>query len=260
MNPTRMPAYDLLVDIGNTFLKWGLFRNGAGGDARVNRLESGHVLLEEIPALAAQFTRLPTPEKIVISNVAGTRVRSTMIRVIEVWPDAPSPHWVIPQAEQYGIANQYRNPAQLGSDRWAALIGARQVLGAKPALVVVCGTATTIDFLTAHGVFQGGVILPGVGLMLRALHLHTAALPDADGEYVETPTQTVDAIASGCQHAQAGAIERLYHLHAPKQPGLVCLLSGGAARALSPRLTIPFELQDNLVLEGLFHIAQSLAA
>jgi type III pantothenate kinase len=258
MNATRMPAYDLLIDIGNTFLKWGLFRSGTSGIARENRLESGHVLLEEIPALAAQFTKFRAPAQIVISNVAGTRVRSTMIRVIEVWPDAPSPHWVIPQEEQFGIVNRYRNPAQLGSDRWAALIGARQLLGAQPALVVVCGTATTIDFLTAEGVFEGGVILPGVGLMLRALHLHTAALPDADGEYVETPTQTVDAIASGCQHAQAGAIERLYHLHLPKQPGLICLLSGGAARALSPRLTIPFELQDNLALEGLFHIAQTL--
>jgi type III pantothenate kinase len=258
MNATRMPAYDLLIDIGNTFLKWGLFRSGTRGIARENRLESGHVLLEEIPALAAQFTKFQAPAQIVISNVAGTRVRSTMIRVIEVWPDAPSPHWVIPQEEQFGIVNRYRNPAQLGSDRWAALIGARQLLGAKPALVVVCGTATTIDFLTADGVFEGGVILPGVGLMLRALHLHTAALPDADGEYVETPTQTVDAIASGCQHAQAGAIERLYHLHLQRQPGLICLLSGGAARALSPRLTIPFELQDNLALEGLFHIAQTL--
>ena len=260
MTPARMPAYDLLIDIGNTFLKWGLFRNATQGSARENRFESGHLLLEEIPALAAQFTRFRTPAQIVISNVAGTRVRSTMIRVIEVWPDAPSPHWVIPQQEQYGIVNRYRNPAQLGSDRWAALIGARQLLGAKPALVVVCGTATTIDFLTADGVFEGGVILPGVGLMLRALHLHTAALPDADGEYVETPTQTVDAIASGCQHAQAGAIERLYHLHAAQQPGLICLLSGGAARALSPRLTIPFELQDNLVLEGLYRIAQGLPA
>ncbi len=260
MTPTRTPAYDLLIDIGNTFLKWGLFRSDASGSARENRFESSHVLLEEMPALAAQFTKFRAPAQIVISNVAGTRVRSTMIRVIEVWPDAPAPHWVIPQAEQCGIVNRYRNPAQLGSDRWAALIGARQLLGAKPVLVVVCGTATTIDFLTADGVFEGGVILPGVGLMLRALHLHTAALPDADGEYVETPTQTVDAIASGCQHAQAGAIERLYHLHAPKQPGLICLLSGGAARALSPRLTIPFELQDNLVLEGLFRIAQDIAA
>ena len=75
---------------------------------------------------------------------------------------------------------------------------------------------------------------------------------------METPTQTVDAIASGCQHAQAGAIERVYHMHAAREPKLVCLLSGGAARALAPRLTIPFELHDNLALEGLYRISQTL--
>jgi type III pantothenate kinase len=253
-----MPAYELLIDIGNTFLKWGRFRAAKHGSAKDHRLESGHLLLEEIPALAVQFSKFRTPTRIVISNVAGTRVRSTMIRVLEVWPDAPPPTWVIPQEEACGVVNRYRNPAQLGSDRWAAIIGARALLGPVPALVVVCGTATTIDILKADGEFVGGVIIPGVGLMLRALHQHTAALPDADGEYVDTPTQTVDAIASGCQHAQAGAIERLYDLQAPRHPGLVCLISGGAARALSPRLTIPFELHDNLVIEGLYRISQSL--
>ncbi len=253
-----MSDYKLLIDIGNTFLKWGLFRD-APGSARENRLDSGHVLLAEIPALALQFAKFRAPSQIIISNVAGTRVRSTMIRVLEVWSDAPAPQWLIPQAEQCGVVNRYRNPAQLGSDRWAALIGAREMLGKVPSLVVVCGTATTIDLLSAEGEFKGGVILPGVGLMLRALHDHTAALPDSDGEYVDDPIQTVDAIASGCQHAQAGAIERLYHLHAPREPGLVCVLSGGAARALSPRVTIPFELHENLVLEGLYRISQSIA-
>jgi type III pantothenate kinase len=260
MSAARKSDCDLLIDIGNTFLKWGLFRAHASGEARENRLESGHVLLEEIAGLAAHFARFRTPAQIVISNVAGTRVRSTIIRVLETWSDAPAPHWLIPQEEECGVVNRYRNPAQLGSDRWAALIGARQLVGAKPALVVVCGTATTIDYLNAAGKFNGGVILPGVGLMLRALHQHTAALPDADGEYVENPLQTVDAIASGCQHAQAGAIERVYRLHEPKAPGMVCLISGGAARALAPRLTIPFELHDNLVLEGLYCISRKLAA
>jgi type III pantothenate kinase len=254
-----MPDYNLLIDIGNTFLKWGLFRNGSRGSARDNRLESGHALLAEIPALALQFAKFRAPAQIIISNVAGTRVRSTIIRVLEVWSDAPSPYWLIPLAEQCGVINRYRNPAQLGSDRWAALIGARELLGAKPALVVVCGTATTIDFLSAIGEFKGGVILPGIGLMLRSLHEHTAALPDADGEYSDNPTQTVDAIASGCQHAQAGAIERLYQLRLAVDPELECVLSGGAARALSPRLTIPFELHENLALEGLYRISQALA-
>jgi len=250
----------LLIDVGNTFLKWGLFRQTHDGTARENRVESGHALLEEITALPAQFAKLPTPASIVISNVAGTRVRATTIRMLEVWPDAPLPYWLVPQDVQCGVVNSYRNPAQLGSDRWAALIGARHLLGARPAMVVVCGTATTIDFLTSEGVFKGGAIMPGVGLMLRSLHEGTAALPDQGGEFFAYPTQTVDAIASGCQHAQAGAIERLFHNEQRVMPDVVCMLSGGAAGAVAPRLSIPFQHQENLVLEGLYRISQSLDA
>lgn len=260
MTPTKTRNYSLLIDIGNTFIKWGLFRTPSEGSAHDNRLESGHALLEEMPGLAVSFSKFRAPSQIVISNVAGTRARTMMLRLLEVWPDAPAAQWLIPQARQCGLINRYRNPAQLGSDRWAAMIGARQLLGTMPALVVVCGTATTIDFLSAEGEFKGGVILPGVGLMLRALHDNTAALPDADGEYTEYPTQTVDAIVSGCQHAQAGAIERVFHLHSADAPALTCLISGGAARALSPRLSIPHQVHDNLVLEGLYRISQSLAS
>ena len=164
----------------------------------------------------------------------------------------------MPRAEQCGVRNSYRNPAQLGSDRWAALIGARWLLGPRAAMVVVCGTATTIDFLAADGLFKGGTIMPGVGLMLRSLHEGTAALPDQGGDFFDYPTQTVDAIASGCQHAQAGAIERLFAVEKRVQPDVTCILSGGASGAVAPRLSIPFQLQENLVIEGLYRIAQTL--
>jgi type III pantothenate kinase len=249
--------YNLLLDVGNTFVKWGRYRAGAKGAAGASCLESGHALLAEITDLAAGWRSLRAPAKIVMSNVAGTRARSTLLRLIEIWPDAPAPYWVISKAEQCGVKNGYRNPEQLGSDRWAAMIGARSLVDGQPVLAVVCGTATTIDFVNAAGHFTGGVILPGVGLMIRSLHEGTAALPDADGQFTEHPTQTVDAIVSGCQHAQSGAIERLFCQHRANYPDLACLLSGGAAKALAPRLSIPFRLHDNLVLEGLHRIAQA---
>jgi type III pantothenate kinase len=251
--------YYLLIDIGNTFVKWGRYRAGAKGTAADHCLDSGHLLLAEVPELAAGWRRLRAPERIVISNVAGTRVRASMLRCLEVWPEAPAPQWLVSQAEQCGVKNGYRNPAQLGSDRWAAMIGAHAIVDGRPVLVVVCGTATTVDFVNAAGLFTGGVILPGVGLMIRSLHEGTAALPDADGQYADNPTQTVDAIVSGCQHAQAGAVERLFRLHRQNYPEITCLLSGGAAKALAPRLAIPFQLHENLVLEGLHQIAQSRA-
>ena len=250
--------FTLLIDVGNMFLKWGLFRPSSGGVARDNRVESGHALLEEITALPAQFAKLPDAARIVLSNVAGTRVRATTIRMLEVWPDAPAPYWLVPQDVQCGVTNSYRNPAQLGSDRWAALIGARHLLGARAAMVVVCGTATTIDFLAGDGIFKGGMIMPGLGLMLRSLHEGTAALPDQDGDFFQYPTQTVDAITSGCQHAQAGAIERLYAFEQRQTSDVVCVLSGGAAGAVAPRLGIPFQQYENLVLEGLYRVSQSL--
>ena len=255
---TPMRDCHLLIDIGNTFLKWGLFRPSSQGGARENRLESGHALLEEIPALPAQFAKFPTPARIVISNVAGTRVRAATIRALETWPDAPAPHWLVPKIEQCGVTTSYRNPAQLGSDRWAALIGARWLLGPRAAMVVVCGTATTIDFLSPAGLFKGGTIMPGVGLMLRSLHEGTAALPDQGGEFDEYPKQTVDAIASGCQHAQAGAIERMYAHEAKVEDDLTCLVSGGAARAVLPRLAIPHRYHENLALEGLYRVSVAL--
>lgn len=249
----------LLVDIGNTFLKWGRYDAGAPAGVPASQMCSsyGRVLLDEIPALSVPWSAHGRPERILISNVAGTRVRSPLLRAIETWPDAPTAQWITSQAEQCGVRNGYLNPAQLGSDRWAALIGTRALHGTRAALIAILGTATTIDLLSADGEFLGGAIMPGLGLMQRSLHERTAALPDAQGEYVDHPRQTVDAIASGCVHAQAGAVERLYHHHRRQHPDLILVISGGAARTLGPRLTTEFRYHGNLVLEGLYRIAES---
>jgi type III pantothenate kinase len=250
----------LLIDIGNTFAKWGRYTwrdtNHEQVQAHNHCTAYGRVLVDEIASLGRDWRKHPVPTKIVISNVAGTRVRTPAMRALEVWSDAPEPTWIASQSEQCGVSNGYLNPMQLGSDRWAALIGGRALIGERPALIAVCGTATTIDLLSAKGEFLGGAIMPGLGLMQRSLHERTAALPDAQGEYIDYPRQTVDAIASGCAHAQAGAVERLYQLHKKNHPDLVCLISGGAAVTVGPRLTIDFRYHENLVLEGLFQIAQ----
>lgn len=251
----------LLIDVGNTFLKWGTYGNAPaeGRSLAQDRAQLfGRVLHEEIPSVMAEWRRLPTPQRIVISNVAGTHIANPVLRALEVWPDKPEPHWITSRAEQCGVRNGYLNPAALGCDRWAAMLGTRAIIGPRAALVVVCGTATTMDLLTAEGDFLGGGIMPGLGLMVRALHQNTATLPDAQGDYVDYPRQTVDAIASGCAHAQAGAVERLYFLHKRRHADLRCVISGGAARTLGPRLTIEFTYHENLVLEGLYQIAASL--
>jgi type III pantothenate kinase len=117
-------------------------------------------------------------------------------------------------------------------------------------LVVCAGTATTVDWLDAAGNFRGGLILPGLRLMCAALARNTAQLPDAEGEYRGEPRNTMDAIVSGCLHAQAGAIERMFARVSAEGEAL-CLLTGGAAYRIAPCLGIPFRTEEMLVLDGL---------
>ncbi len=154
-------------------------------------------------------------------------------------------------ASACGVTNTYEPPERLGADRWAALIGAR-ALERGACLVVDAGTATTADILGADGAFRGGVILPGVNLMKRALAQHAAQLPLSEGRLVAEPRRTADAIETGCLLAQAGVIERL---HAGMEAGARCLVSGGNAAAIARTLRIEARVVDNLVLEGLIRIA-----
>jgi type III pantothenate kinase len=153
------------------------------------------------------------------------------------------------------VRNSYDLPERLGADRWAALIGARGQLSTA-CLVVCAGTATTVDWLDAGGTFRGGLILPGVDLMRASLARNTAQLPLADGHFRYEPRNTMDAIVSGCMHAQVGAIERMFAKIAA-EPGAVCLLTGGAAQSIVPLLNIPFRLTENLILDGLARFGAS---
>jgi len=230
----------LCLDCGNTRLKWGLNEHGRW-------LAQGALPLAEIDQLPSVLATLPRPRRALACNVAGEWAGHA-IEVVAATLAVPL-LWAGSRTEQCGVKNSYEDPERLGADRWAALVGARaQHRGA--CLVVNAGTATTIDMLDAVGVFQGGLILPGIDLMRAALAGNTAQLPLAAGEFKALPRNTEDAIVSGCLQATAGAIERMFAQLAD-QPGAVCLLSGGAAENLAPLLGIPCLGSDNLVLQGL---------
>lgn len=230
----------LAIDAGNTRIKWGVHADGKWR-------EQGVVSPAQIQTLRA---RAQAAAVAVVANVAGEDVAE---RVEALLADAPARRvWVRACRSQGGVANGYDDPAQLGADRWAALIGARFIHSAS-CLVVNAGTATTVDVLDDAGSFQGGVILPGLDLMRTSLASRTAQLPLAEGQYRATPRNTADAIFSGCLNAQAGAVDRMFSLIA-NQPRALCLVSGGAATTLVPALHIPLRHVENLVLEGLVRI------
>jgi type III pantothenate kinase len=245
----------LAIDIGNTRLKWAQYASPQPG-ARL--LRQGAVFLETIDELAeSEWKDLEPPSSMLGCVVAGEGVRRRAEEQLELWDVSPT--WVVSSPEAGGVVNGYEHPTRLGVDRWVALIGARQrVLArgeARPALVVMVGTAVTVDALDTQGRFLGGLILPGFGLMLRALEMGTAGLKAPTGEVVDFPTNTSDALMSGGADAIAGAVERM-HRKLMRRTGEapVLFMTGGAAVKLAPITDLAFETVDTLIFEGLLQL------
>jgi len=191
------------------------------------------------------------------SIVAGEGIRRRAEAQLEIWDIEP--RWVVSTASACGVSNGYDHPTRLGTDRWVALIGARQRLlqrgTPKPALVVMVGTAVTVDALDAEGRFLGGLILPGFGLMLRALEMGTAGLKAPTGESVEFPTNTSDALMSGGADAIAGAVERMHRkLQHRTGAAPALIMSGGAAVKLASLTELQVEMAESLIFDGLLHL------
>jgi len=237
----------LAIDAGNSRVKWGLHDGltWLRHDSADNR---------DVGALGEVWRQLEPPAQIVISNVAGGEMRASLARLLSTW--AVAPLWVTAQASALGVQNGYDDPAQLGSDRWAALLAAWDVLAAG-CLVVNAGTALTVDVLSDQGEFLGGIIVPGPTAMQHALFANTALPEQPSGCFKLLPTNSADAIHSGALRALAGAVEGMWRellRSGAREPR--CVLSGGAAPLLAELLTLPIVAVDNLVLEGLVKIAR----
>jgi type III pantothenate kinase len=246
----------LAIDAGNSRVKWGWIEHDDAGGTRWASIAT--VSLIEFAASSDHINPFSVthehPEQIVISNVAGEGAHQLLVNWTRIF-DA-EPLWLRAEAERCGVKNRYERPELLGPDRWAALIAAR-ALHNGACLVVNAGTATTVDMLTADGTFLGGAILPGVELMRFVLHEHTGRLPIQEGTYRDAPRNTVDAIESGCRHAQAGAVERIFRVFRDMGGTPLCIVAGGAGRTLVDQLSMPRRYVENLVLDGLARIAVS---
>ena len=234
----------LLIDAGNTRIKWAL----ADEQAPLRRWHaSGAVAHADLNHLPACWQDAAV-SRAIVANVAGSKLHDQlqlMIPTTEI-------EWFASGPERAGLRNAYRNPRQLGCDRFAAALGARALAPGKALVVATCGTATTIDAISADGVFLGGMILPGLGLMASSLARNTAQLPQiapSGALPAGFADNTDDAILSGCLSAQAGAIERACALHRAE----LCIVSGGAAAYIAPilSLAVPHRIVDNIVLTGL---------
>lgn len=240
----------LFIDAGNTRIKWGL-RDGEGWVAR------GTLAHGQVPQLAAFLPATIEISRAVVSSVAGSQVDAALQAVFD--ESDIDGTWVRSKSSACGVVNGYAQPEQLGCDRWAALIAAWN-LKRSACVVVSAGTALTVDALSSHGVFLGGLIVPGLEMMKTALSANTAGVPHLDGNLVEFPANTADAVHSGALSAMAGAVRQMIRVLEMREGSEPCiLLSGGNAVALQSALGGAGEIVDNLVLEGLVMISEETA-
>jgi type III pantothenate kinase len=259
----------LAIDVGNTRLKWAIYSHARPG---AHPLASGAEFLENIETLAegawAAVPAQDAPSKMIGCVVASDAVRQRVQeQILERW-DLHA-QWVLSSPFEAGLLNGYDSPLRLGADRWVAMIGAWHHMRAahasspKPIVVVMVGTAVTVEAIglerNGQGKFLGGFILPGHGIMLKALESGTAGLHVPTGEVREFPTNTSDALTSGGTYAIAGAVRRMRHHvqhHCGQDP--VVYMTGGAGWKMHPWLGLDdVQLIDNLIFDGLLEVAQS---
>ena len=236
---------NLVVDIGNTLLKLAVFDGG-----RLVAQQCVGELREET------FAGLLGGARAARAVVASTRgeapaiveaVRRHTDYLLEFTPATPVP-----------IGNAYLTPATLGRDRLAAAVGAATFYPGRNALIVDFGTAVTLDFVSADGVFRGGCISPGMAMRFRALHEYTAALPLCDAtDSAELLGRTTDeAVRLGVMNSLAFEIEGYIARMQGEIEDLCVIFTGGDTNFFAKRIKNTIFANCNLVFWGLNRILE----
>lgn len=249
----------LLIDMGNTRIKWVWVRGGMIIESSLGRGR---------PADFFELCSGPDgimPGRILLSSVASQSSTAEMA-VICARKFGMAAQVVQASSNLAGIENGYENPAALGVDRWLAIVGAAHSYGV-PLIVMDLGTATTLDAVDQLGRHLGGLILPGPALMLNALAGGTVMRvptdlgqePDFDRSLtpagVGPATSTAAAITGGIYAAQIGALaefRRNVSARLGAEPKVV--LTGGAAEGIMRRMESVAVFDPWLVFKGMLQV------
>ncbi|HEX9208295.1 MAG TPA: type III pantothenate kinase [Steroidobacteraceae bacterium] len=246
----------LLVDIGNTRVKWAACSDGVLEPQQA--AEYAHWTADD---WQRNLIGARSFERAVVASVAGEQCARDLTAAAQRSGIAEV-RFIAATAAAGGVRNAYPDPRLLGVDRWVAVIGAYHLCGGACCVVDV-GTAATVDAVDASGRHLGGYIVPGPHMMVRSLHAgtrqlasHTAASGGQAGALLADNTR--EAIERGCRIALAALVDRAHGdlaraTGAP--PALV--LTGGAAAEIQPWIAAPVRLVPDLVLRGLAWLAQA---
>lgn len=248
----------LLMDVGNSRVKWGVLD---GGEIR----RTGHISQERIhdKGLQVLTTRIPNHvDKVLISNVAGTTFGTRLSGVVGMHCECDV-RFARTARRGWGVTNSYTQPRRMGVDRWVAMVGAWAEVQSS-CLVVDVGTAMTIDAIDDDGQHLGGQIIPGVTTMASSLSSATSDIPEvrpAPGRGCADlgmfGRNTASAVREGAQNAVVGAVDRAIRtLQSNAYAPVVVLTGGDASRILNALSESPLH-RPHLVLQGLAHMLET---
>ncbi len=244
---------NLVVDLGNSRTKWACYENRQ----LIRQGVCGSVSGEFNAVLKRSWGALPAPDQIVYCAVTTQALAAQLERIaLALWRLRPRRLQVYKQA--LGLTCNYQEPTQLGADRWAAMVGAYARVSA-PLCVIDCGTAVTVDAVSGNGQHQGGLIIPGCGLMHQVLGDYTSRIGKVTkGQHSLSTVDTQGAVSTGTHLAVCAFIDRAVQAYQKSmQCKLQVLLTGGDAPELLPQLQSTPELVPDLVLCGLLEFAES---
>jgi len=235
---------NLLLDIGNTRVKWCVEKNGALGKG----FAIIHQQTDFIQQIQSAWMELETPSILAVSSVTNKQMLEQLIALAEtLWPSikvllAKS------SAQGFSVRNAYPQANKLGVDRWLGLIALQHHYPGN-SCIIDCGTAITLDVINQQGRHLGGVICPGLQLMKQSLSAGTEALGHSQQHYdIGLANATESAIYTGTLYAAAGLIEKSIADFCSCE---TIVLTGGDAELISPYLKLDCIIEPQFILKGL---------
>lgn len=235
---------NLVVDIGNSRTKWGLFEGK-------ELMHSQQITNDNFSTKNDFFSQIDF-HYMIISSV-NRKVEQCLsfdsknVAVLHLDHKTPLP-----------IVNDYQSPETLGKDRIAAVVGAQLQFPDTPLLVIDAGTCVTYDFLTSDKRYIGGAISPGIQMRLRAMNEHTNKLPLLFWEDVQKPEITgntsIASMLSGVVNGLIFEMDGFISSYEKQFSGLKIVLTGGDANFFEKALKNSIFADPNLVLKGLNEI------
>ena len=258
----------LLVDAGNSRIKWARADGGRVGPVRAARYTSWRAA----DYFRRMFGARPRAARVLIASVAGPEVRRALTGAAR--RAGLEPRFVRVPRRAGGVTVGYADPWRLGVDRFVAAVGAHHLFPEVAVCVVGVGTAMTVDLIEATGRHRGGIIVPSPALMVETLLSRThgirrrASGGRASGGRASGRASgaalfgrsTREAIELGSRYAAAALIDRAVAEARPlvgRRPLVV--LTGGAAPTVRPLLLSLHVGVPDLVLRGLAVLAQGPA-